>query len=182
MAELTGPNTYELTVAEYEELKAFQARECRVREALEPFLVTEAFSGAMRLEGKDAISALYKWLEAKNHIHTDAGIVYASAIWDVLSEIRTALSTSGPCPHQQDACRMRELLKACWPTGLNLDKWLTYTRTQRRNSRDVFGNNLSLEVVDGIASALSASGPCPHAAELAEAKAAMLAAVKTKST
>lgn len=54
----------------------------------------------MRLEGRAAMDALYRYLVGVNHVHTQDGIVYASAIHDWLERISTVewLSADAAAP------------------------------------------------------------------------------------
>ena len=73
-----------------------------------------------------------------------------------------ALAASGPCSHQQDACRMKEAI-------------IEFRDSQGADCCDLSWVQYPRHAKEELLAALAASGPCPHAAELAalEADAAL---------
>jgi hypothetical protein len=190
--------TQQQRIAELEaQLAASQARECTMREALgrnhewhltqddcEPYQESELWqvnTAALATSGtcphqQEACrmrEALVMWrrFAAECEQRKITIPLWASMLNETAVELtEAALATSGTCPHQQEACRMREALETI-KTRLTLGRsieagiWLEKYKRWSWEPEAVIGE--SLESVDA---ALAASGPCPHAAELAAAK------------
>ena len=124
MAELTGPNTYELTVAEYEELKDSQALVCRMR---------------------DALDRLVAWVE-KAHVHLPDLLLKANAMEECAAAAEVYHSTA-PCPHAAEVERLRAELheweesdKARVVLGPTLSEAIDQLAEARRLLRKARGN------------------------------------------
>lgn len=86
MAELTGPNTYELTVEEFNALKQYEAENCRMREVLEKV---------------ESILSKCGSLTRGASCTCDVHVVYF--------DVYKALASTAPCQHAAEVAELRLL-------------------------------------------------------------------------
>ena len=135
------------------QLAATEARECRMAATVETIL---------------SAAGMDRWLEN--------ALVVGNDVWGVSAEnlrlLNLALSTVAPCPHREQACRMREALE--YAAKIANDAAMVIDRL---DGYDFHGSSklaliLALNHVASKAkAALAASEPCQHAGEVERLKA-----------
>jgi len=146
-----------------------------LRGALEHFIPVATYSGAMTPKGAEAFSALYETLVAMNHCHTSHGIVYASAIFDLIQEAHAALSAAPGEYHQRievETERLRlvnaGLRKALKRIGHRCYEWLVTTPREI-----VIAGGAPIAEIKQIADDARAATPADHQAPIGQLRAGL---------